>query len=225
MWLVTRVRNGFPTLGSRQVLPGILLAAWLAAIQSWSSLTAAAQARPAEVEASRSSPEATTGVVDLDGRERSPFEDSSARAVVLIFISIDCPVSNRYAPEIQRLQRQFSKLGVAFWLIQPSVDETPEKTRQHLKRFGYSIDLLRDPRHALVGMAGARITPEVAVFAPGAKLVYHGRIDDRQADDLRTRPAPTKHELRDALEALLAGRLISVTNAPAVGCRIPRLPP
>jgi peroxiredoxin len=177
-------------------------------------------------DAERRSPNPSTlkldGVVDLSGREQNPFADAAARAVVLIFISIECPICNRYAPEIQRLQHRFSEQGVVFWLVQPGKDENVSKTRDHLKEFGYSFGLLRDPNHALVKHAGVKVTPEVAVFTPEAKLLYRGRIDDRYAGFGKTRPAPTQRELQTVLEQLLAGRSITVTNTSAVGCSIAR---
>lgn len=162
------------------------------------------------------------GVIDLAGREQDPWADPSARAVVLIFISIECPICNRYAPEIQRLQARFSKQDVVFWLVQPTLDETTESTRKHLEEYGYSLGLLRDTKRTLVNLAGATITPEAAVFAPGGRLIYHGRIDDRFADFGKSRPAPTTRELTTVLEEFLANRPLTVTHAPAVGCSIPR---
>ena len=162
------------------------------------------------------------GVVDLSGRARDPFSNPTARAVVLIFVSIECPICGRYAPEIQQLQARFSKQDVAFWFVQPADDESPEATRRYLKEFGYSMDLVRDPKRVLVQRAGATITPEAAVFLPDGTMAYRGRIDDRYADFGKTRPAPTRRELADALESILAGRPVAVTNAPAVGCSISR---
>ncbi|MBL9176102.1 MAG: redoxin domain-containing protein [Verrucomicrobiales bacterium] len=162
------------------------------------------------------------GVVDLDGQAQCPFPLSGARAVVLIFVSIECPICNRYAPEIQRLENQFSKQGVTFWLVQPSMDESVDQTRRYLSEYGYTFGLLRDPRQSLVRRADARVTPEAVVFVPGGKVVYRGRIDDRHAALGKARPAPTRRELSDALEAVLAGRPVAVANTQAVGCTIPR---
>jgi peroxiredoxin len=163
------------------------------------------------------------GVVDLEGKAQCPFSLQGVRAVVLIFVSIECPICNRYAPEIQRLENQFSKQGVKFWLVQPSMDESVDQTRRYLSEYGYTIGLLRDPKQSLVRRADARTTPEAVVFTPDGTVVYRGRIDDRHAALGKARPAPTRRELSDALEAVLAGKPVKVTNAPAVGCTIPRL--
>ncbi len=162
------------------------------------------------------------GVVDLSGQERDPFREAEGKALVLVFISIECPISNRYAPEIQRLEKEFAGKGIKFWLVQPDRSESVEKTRAYLKEFGYRFELLRDNDQALVRKAKAKVTPEAAVFDREGKLVYCGRIDDRYVDYGKMRPAPTRRELQTVLEELVADRLITVTNTPAIGCFIPK---
>lgn len=158
--------------------------------------------------------------VDLAGRAVDPLRDSQAKLVVLLFVQADCPLSNRYAPELQRLQAAFSARGVAFWLVYPDAAETAEAVRRHLGDYDYRMNALRDPSHLLVRKSGVRVTPEAAVFAPGERLVYHGRIDDRYVELGRTRGAPASHDLEEALEAALAGRPPRQSQAPAVGCFI-----
>ena len=111
---------------------------------------------------------------------------------VLVFTRTDCPISNRYAPELQRLGRRFRGRGVTFRLVYPDPAETPAAIREHARAFGLGTDVLRDPRHALVRLAGATVTPEAAVFVAGPsgpRLVYRGRIDDRAVDLGRARPS------------------------------------
>ena len=163
-------------------------------------------------------------VTDLTGKEINPFSNPSNRAVVLIFISIECPICNRYAPEIQRLADKFGKEGVAFWLVQPDPSADLHATRAYLKDFGYSMSLLRDTKHALVRMTGAKVTPEAVVFAPGKKQIYRGRIDDRYVDFGKARPVPVHRELKTVLEDVLAGRKTGVVSAPAIGCFIGEMP-
>jgi len=142
-------------------------------------------------------------------------------AVVLVFVRTDCPIANRYAPEIRRLHERFAARGVGFWLVYPDRGESSDAVRDHLRAFDLPARAVRDPGHVLVKRAGARITPEAAVFVPGTagpRLAYHGRIDDRHPELGRMRPAPTTRDLEDALEAVLAGRPVPRESAPAVGC-------
>jgi thiol-disulfide isomerase/thioredoxin len=136
---------------------------------------------------------------------------------VYIFVRSDCPVSNRYAPEIQQLQAEFAPKGVAFTLVYPDKDETTAQVNQNLHDYGYHLPVERDSDHKLVAAAHATITPEAAVFE-GGKLIYHGRIDNLVAAFGKVRPAATTHELQDAIEAALAGRAPAVSYEPAVGC-------
>jgi len=160
------------------------------------------------------------GVVDLEGRQTDPLRNQSAKAVVLIFTRTDCPISNRYAPEIRRLYELFSAKGVTFWLVYPDAKESVDAVRRHVEEFGYRCDVLRDPQHALVKTAKAKITPEAAVFIPGKGLVYHGRIDDRYVDLGKMRPAPTTHDLERVLELVLENKPAPVGVTRAVGCFI-----
>jgi hypothetical protein len=137
---------------------------------------------------------------------------------VSIFTSIDCPISNRYAPEIQRLQEQFAAEDVRFSLVFANPRETRATIHQHLRLFGYRIDVVQDPQHDLVRRTGATVTPEAVVFDRQDRLVYRGRIDDRYVDIGIDRQSATTHDLRDAIAATLAGRPVAKPNTPAVGC-------
>jgi hypothetical protein len=159
--------------------------------------------------------------VDLDGHPADPLV-SDAIATVLVFVSSDCPISNRYAPELRRLYGRYSPRGVAFSLVYPTARETSAKVREHVREYSLPFGAVLDPAHVLVARANATTTPEAAVFARGGALVYHGRIDDRQIDFGITRPEPTRHDLKDAIEAVLDGRVPEEKEAAPIGCAISR---
>src|SRR5262249_25533340 len=120
-------------------------------------------------------------VLDLAGRPADPLAHPGRAATVLVFTRTDCPVSNRYAPELRRLHDRFAARGVAFWLVYADPVEGPEVIEAHRRSFGLGFDALRDPDHVLVRLTGATVTPEVAVFAGASRpppMVYRGRIDD-----------------------------------------------
>lgn len=154
----------------------------------------------------------------LDGTPADPFEASPGKPVVLVFVRTDCPISNRYAPLLQRISSQYAA-RVAFWLVYPGKTTSAEKIRQHETDYGYKLPALRDPQHALVLQARVQVTPEAAVFDATHRLVYHGRIDNLYEDVGRARPAATTHELDDAIQAALT-RKAAPPNTPAVGCYI-----
>jgi hypothetical protein len=163
----------------------------------------------------------TVRLPDLENRLVDPFlAAESSKAIVFLFASVDCPISNRYAPVVQRLYQTFSSQGVAFWLIYPNPAETPAAIRDHIKAFNYPVHALRDPKHELVKLTNVQVTPEVAVFDRAHALVYHGRIDDRYVNLGVERPSPTRSDLADALTATLSGAKVREASTQAVGCFI-----
>ena len=180
-------------------------------------LLAVAGAAPA----SGASSPAALELLDLDGRHVRPFAGAQARAYVFVLTRTDCPISNRYAPELRRLHAKFAPSGLVFRFVYPEAAERVEDIRRHLLEFAYPKGALRDPGHHLVRLVGATVTPEAAVFVPapsGPRLVYRGRIDDRYVDLGRARATPTSRDLERTLEAIVAGESFSLRTTPAVGC-------
>jgi hypothetical protein len=157
----------------------------------------------------------------LDGALVDPFTlPGDAHVAVFVFVSVDCPVSNRYAPEVRRLHETFGAQGVSIRLVYPNPAESAGAIRDHLKAYGYPVEGLRDPHHLLVKQAGISITPEAAVFAGDGRLAYRGRIDDRYVSLGVERPAATRRDLFEALTDTLAGRPVREPRTPAVGCYV-----
>jgi thiol-disulfide isomerase/thioredoxin len=156
--------------------------------------------------------------LDLNGVAADPFRAASGKIVVLVFVRTDCPISNRYAPLIQRLSSEYAEKA-SFWLVYADKSTSAEAIRKYEKEFGYSLPALRDPQHVLVKQSQAQITPEVAVFDSARRLVYHGRIDNLYYDFGHARQEATSHELEAALRAVLAGTP-PPEHAAGVGCYI-----
>jgi hypothetical protein len=163
---------------------------------------------------------ATWGVRDLKNRSVDPFHAPDSKAIVLVFVRTDCPISNRYAPELERLYRKYSSEHVAFWLVYPDPTTSAKSVRDHVSEFKLSLPALLDIRHDLVKKSGATVTPEAAMFLPDGREVYRGRIDDRYVDFGKERAAPTKRDLQAALDEVLAGKPVSSPTTTAVGCYI-----
>ena len=153
-----------------------------------------------------------------------PFEDAAARAVVLLFTRTDCPISNRYAPEVRRVYEKYVSQGVRFYLVYPDRDETAAAIEKHRSEYGYAMPAIQDKSHEWVARASAKVTPEAALFLPspngGWRLVYHGRIDDRYIDFGKSRREAGVHDLQNAIEAALAGRKVAQPVTKAIGCYI-----
>jgi hypothetical protein len=162
---------------------------------------------------------APTVTADPAGLTAQPWFDPEAPATVLVFTRDDCPISNRYAPELARLHDELSPRGVRFLRVYPDPDATPETMTAHGERFSYPFDAVADPDHRLVAAVGATITPEAAVLDAAGELVYRGRIDDRWVSFGQARQEPTRRDLEDAVESLLAGDPpAGPVTTEAVGC-------
>src|SRR6266404_1039108 len=153
----------------------------------------------------------------LDDKPVDPFA-GKAKALVFVFVRTDCPISNRYAPELNRLYREFTDRGVAFWMVYPDASETREAIVRQLEEYRLPGRALRDPSHALARRANVTIAPEAAVFSSDGRLVYHGRIDNRYVEVGKAMPSPTRRDLEEAIAAVVAGRAPAEASAPAVGC-------
>jgi hypothetical protein len=136
---------------------------------------------------------------------------------VFVFTTTDCPISNRYAPEIKRLSAKFAG-KVRIVLVYPVPADSDAMIREHVRKFGYTNEWRRDPDQRLVKHTGVTVTPEVAVVDKDQRVLYRGRIDDRYVEFGRDRPEPTVRDLDRSLDAILAGRAAPVRETQAVGC-------
>lgn len=160
--------------------------------------------------------------VDLAGAAIDPLADMATDVVVLVFVTPDCPVSNRYAPELARIASTSPREKVSWWLVYPDPDVDAATIETHQREYSLPGKPIRDPQHVLVRRGEVEVTPEVAVFrrdGDAAVLAYHGRIDDRVPEYGRARPEPTKRELVDVIAALTKGGAVPA-SAVAVGCPV-----
>jgi hypothetical protein len=165
---------------------------------------------------------------DENGHPVTHLGTPETRMIVLLFLASDCPISNRYLPELKRLETEFAPKNVAFWMIYPNYPETAAAVREHLNGFGISMQILLKPTKELIALAPATITPESAVLTtPSGKgpsaafsTAYLGRIDNRYVEIGRERPSATEHDLENAIRAVLSQQPVKKADGPPVGCGI-----
>lgn len=160
-------------------------------------------------------------VKDVDGVERQPLAAGNAAAAVVFFLSHDCPISNGYSPEINRICKEFGDDGkFAFHIVHPYADLTADDARKHAKDFGYKIPVIVDRDRRITSAARAKVTPQAVVFSADGKILYTGRIDDTWSDFGKRRPEPIVRDLREALVAILAGKPVPTPATESIGCPI-----
>ena len=163
---------------------------------------------------------------DVNGGALTPF-DPAGKASVVFFVATDCPVSNLYAPVIQRVCRDYGPRGVGCSLIYEDVDThastdyLDQQVRQHLDEYRYEgIPAAIDRERTAARFAKATITPQAVVIDRAGAIRYRGRIDNLYAALGKTRQQVTSHDLRDGLDAVLSGRRVRNPETDAVGCYI-----
>ena len=155
---------------------------------------------------------------DLDGVAHRPLEPGDRIASVLVFFWHDCPMSNAYAPELNRIAAAHTNF--AFYIVQVDADLTVAAAKEHARTFALRPPVLLDPQHRLVKRVQAIATPEAVVVGKNGGVLYRGRIDDGYAALGKKRAAVTEHDLIDALDALAAGRPLKKTETRPPGCLI-----
>jgi hypothetical protein len=145
----------------------------------------------------------------------------AAKAEVLFFVSTDCPISNSFAPEIQRICRDYAAKGVGCSLFYEDFQVDTAAVHKHLAEYGYDhIPAVIDADGRVAAKAHATITPQAVVIDSADKIRYLGRINNFYAELGKPRRVVTVHDVRDALDSVLAGKTVANPETKALGCYI-----
>ena len=154
---------------------------------------------------------------DVNGQERSLKSLAGKNGTVLLFIAVQCPVSNAYNERMEKLAADYKAKGVAVIGINSNVKEDADAVKAHAAEHKLTFPILKDPGNKIADKLGASVTPEAYFIDPNNRLLYHGRIDNsRNEAQIET------SDLRNALDAVLAGKAIEKPEAKAFGCTIKR---
>lgn len=156
----------------------------------------------------------------VDGKPFSLADAEKANSyVVLMFIATQCPYSNAYNDRMRDMAAAYLKKGIQFVGVNSNNTESIEETAAHAKQHGFGFPVLKDPGNKVADLYDARRTPEVYVIGKDGRLLYHGRIDDNSNDASKV----TSPDLKNALDALLAGQPVAKAETKAFGCTIKRV--
>jgi peroxiredoxin len=159
-------------------------------------------------------------LADSSGAMHTDSEWRGAHASVLFFITTDCPISNGYVPEMNRIARDYASRGVRVYAVMADTTIPLAEVQKHAHDYGFTFPVLLDAKQTLARFTGASITPQAAVISPAASMVYLGRIDNRVEGFGQQRQQATQHDLRDALDEVLAGKPVAKPSTKAIGCSI-----
>src|SRR4051812_44495318 len=148
-------------------------------------------------------------------------EARNRKVVVLAFLGTECPLAEAYAPRLAEVARDFEERGVGFFGVDANEQDGPVAIGRFAEKHGLPFPILKDVGNGLADCLGAERTPEVFVLDGSRAVAYRGRVDDQYAIGIH-RPSPTRNDLVDALDAVLAGRPVAAPRTEAVGCKIGR---
>jgi peroxiredoxin len=145
------------------------------------------------------------------------------KAVVLVFLGVECPLSNQFVPILAELHKGYECKGVAFVGINANSQDTRERVAAHSRRHAIPFPVLKDAGNKIADQMGAQRTPEVFIVDPSGVIRYQGRIDDQFGIGYARAGRPTRRDLAIALDEILANKPVSTPRTEASGCRIGRV--
>jgi peroxiredoxin len=155
---------------------------------------------------------------DYNGTRHSLTDYKNSEAVVLMFIATKCPVSNAYNGRMEALNKDYSSKGIVFLGINSNKQESSEEVKEHALEHGFTFTILKDKNNIIANKLDASVTPEIFVLGKKRDVLYHGRIDDsKKVENV------SSMDLRKALDAVLAGKPVAVTETKAIGCTIKKI--
>ena len=157
-------------------------------------------------------------VTDVSGRVHQLGETRGAKAIVLVFLGPECPISQRYVPELNRIAVEQGTNAVEFYGVVSGASMTRTQALAFTKEYSIKFPVLFDDAGQLARWLRPTHVPEAFVLKPDGDRLYHGRINDWYASPGKPRAFIQHHELRDAIGAVLAGKTPPNIFAPPVGC-------
>jgi thiol-disulfide isomerase/thioredoxin len=154
-----------------------------------------------------------------DGKTYDPAGAGDKKAVVLFFVSPFCSTTRPFIKEINQIAADYGD-RVVVYLVHSDSEITKEVALEHAILNDVKATVLIDKQQTLAKQVQAKITPEAVVLSPKAETLYKGRINDLYLGPTKRQRAATTQDLRDALDAILAGKPVPTPQHEAQGCKI-----
>lgn len=155
---------------------------------------------------------------DYNGKEHSLEDYSDSKAVVLMFIATQCPISNAYNERMEKIYQKYSEKDVAFLAINSNKQESIDEIKNHAEENNLSFVILKDENNIIADKLEASVTPEIYVLDKNLEVLYQGRIDNsREPENVESK------DLENTLDEILSGKKVSNPRTKAFGCTIKRV--
>lgn len=155
---------------------------------------------------------------DYNGKEHQLSDYKDSKAIVIIFVATQCPVSNDYNSRMAQIYNDYKDKGISFIGINSNKQESIEEIKKHANDNNLSFPILKDENNLIADKFSASVTPEVFVINKNFEVLYHGRIDDsRKISEVKN------HDLRNTLDEILSGKSVTIKKTKAFGCTIKRV--
>jgi peroxiredoxin len=155
---------------------------------------------------------------DYNGNSHSLKDYKKAKAIVLMFISTQCPVSNSYNEKMNKLYDDYQLKNIAFIGINANRTEDISTIKNHAEKHDFKFAVLKDWNNLIADKLKAQVTPEIFAINHNFEVLYHGRIDDARGSG-----SAKSNDLKNALDEILAGKEVTVKQTRAMGCTIKRV--
>ncbi len=155
---------------------------------------------------------------DVNGKTHSLTDYNKSKAIVIIFVSTQCPVSNDYNTRMAKLYENYKDKNITVLGINSNKAESISEIKSHAEKNKFGFPVLKDEKNVIADKFAASFTPEVYVLDPSFSVVYHGRIDDS-----RDESGVSVKDLSKALDEILQGKKVTIAKTKAFGCTIKRV--
>ncbi|MDP2303077.1 MAG: thioredoxin family protein [Ignavibacteria bacterium] len=157
-------------------------------------------------------------LTDYNGKGHSLSDYKNSKAIVVMFIATQCPVSNDYNTRMAKIYEDYKSKDIAFIGINSNKQESVDEIKKHSTDNKFGFPVLKDNDNIIANKYEAKVTPEVFVLNGKFEILYHGRIDDsRKVAEIEV------HDLRSTLDEILASKKVSNPKTKAFGCSIKRV--
>lgn len=157
---------------------------------------------------------------DLEGRLHQFHQHPETKAVVCVFLSVDCPISNGSLPTLNRFASKYRRSGIDVYGVISDPLITRARAIEHKAEYRLRFPVLFDASGALQRRLSATHTPHAFVLDARQSVTYNGAIDNTYVKLGSRRRAATEHYVQEAIRAAIRGRAPAVAFSPPIGCRI-----